>query len=130
MIKHEDSVRYLFRKYFVDSSTKRGQQLINSVVYRIRDEQNTTRPIGERVANAIDQEVNSSVYFQRLLIGGKHNLEKVVKNASCFDIAVFTEKILTNLGIRSEKNNKTSYDSKTLLHCFGRWKCYRPLSKR
>mgnify|MGYP006921594855 CR=1 FL=1 len=103
MINTPDSTRYSFRRYVVDSSTERAQELINSIVSDVISKKETRQPIGELVANAVDSKVNSGVYFQRLLLGGKHDLENVIKNASCFDIAVFTEKVLTSLNVNSEK---------------------------
>jgi len=100
-----DSTRYGPRAYSVDSTNLESVTLVNDAVSEInrRSTENPQQPIGEIVADVVDGLVDSSVYFHRLLVGGKHDLNKVIENASCFDIAVLVGKILSELGIQSEK---------------------------
>lgn len=65
-------------------------------------EKNQELPMAQIVARVLAEEVQSNIYFPRLLIGGKHNLEDVVNNASCFDISVFAQLVLHGLGIESQ----------------------------
>jgi hypothetical protein len=99
-----DQTRYGPRAYRVDSEGEESQALIHSIVQKVKQSETGSRePIGKLVADAIDQVVDSKNYFHRLFAGGSHDLADIIKNASCFDIAVLVEKTLSSLGIASQR---------------------------